>query len=346
MDAGTIAINLSSSDEDEVVCYGASDEVYALRLKNKLHGQDCFYVGKTKDKARRVNEHKSGGLRCSTWVKQQGGVAEEVQLLIPREANLDPDTWEQKETIARILGHTNGFDCVRGWEWTNPEFGMEDYITFKKLALGAGNLCRKCGFPGHFATRCAGGRPKAPWLLRCLQGCKPPISSAKRACSSIIKTSLDASQIIASQVLHRGNERKRPHSLTSVQPMTHKQQRLCRQCKECNQDISDRPANHRLCLGCFRSAKYPKKRKSPEVKKTNAPKKNKSPEARKTKTSNSDHFERQCEECNQDISDRPANHCLCLGCFRSAKYGESESSESESESELSDSDQRGIGVFF
>eukprot|EP00978_Attheya_sp_CCMP212_P046728 scaffold408133_cov61-Attheya_sp.AAC.1 len=232
--------NANSSDEDEdeeacwrmnvaaaAQCHYTPDQVYALRLKNKRHGQDCFYVGKSKDKARRVNQHESGGVRCATWVKRQGGVAEEVQLLIPREANLDPDTWEQKETMARIIGHTNGFDCVRGWEWTNPEFGVEDYITFKKLALGAGNLCRTCGFPGHFATMC-GGRPKAPWLVRCLEGCKP-VSQAKRASSS--RTTLDVSQIIASQVYHGQQQQQQqqpqqPPWIPSHPPLAHSQAHL------------------------------------------------------------------------------------------------------------------------
>ena len=261
MAEGVIVIN-SSDDEDawsRAEAAHATDQVYALRLQNKLSGQDCFYVGKAKDKARRVNQHESGGDLCARWVQRHGGVAEEVQLLIPREANLDPDTWEQKETIARIIGHPNGFDCVRGWEWTNPEFGMEDYITFKTLALGAGNLCRKCGFPGHFATSC-GGRPnKAPWLARCLEGCKLA-SQAKRAVASSRATA-DASQIIAAQV-YQGAERKRPRPLPAVQPATHTRQRRCHQCEGCGTEMIDKPASYRLCLKCFRSAKSEPKSES------------------------------------------------------------------------------------
>jgi hypothetical protein len=287
------------------------EQVYALRLKNKVNGQDCFYVGKAKNKARRLHEHKSGGANCAKWVQRQGGVAEEVQLLIPRQANLDPDTWEQKETIARIIGHPHGFDCVRGWEWTNAKFGMEDYISFKKLALGAGNFCRNCGYSGHFAAHC-GGRPMAPWLLRCLEGCKPA-SQAKRGTSST-NAHIDASQIIAAQV-GQGNEWKRPPPEVQAGKQTRKRQ--CRQCEGCGIDVSDKPASHRVCLKCFLSAKSKSKPES--------------------ESSESDHFERerqcrQCEGCGIDLSDKPASHRVCLKCFRSAK------SKSKPESESSESD--------
>jgi len=96
-------------------------------------------------------------------------------------------------------------------------------------------------------------------------------------------------------------------------------------------------ASYRLCLKCFRSAKS---ENEPE-----------------SESSESDHLERECERCNQDISDRqrrchqcegcgtemidkPASYRLCPKCFRSAK------SEPEPESESSESDQgRGAGGF-
>ena len=54
-------------------------------------------------------------------------------------------------------------------------------------------------------------------------------------------------------------------------------------CESCELDISDRPANHTLCLDCWRGGG------------------------------------RHCESCELDISDRPANHTLCLDCWRSAR---------------------------
>ena len=54
-------------------------------------------------------------------------------------------------------------------------------------------------------------------------------------------------------------------------------------CESCEQDISDRPTNHTLCLDCWRDSI------------------------------------RCCESCEQNISDRPRNHTLCLDCWRDTR---------------------------
>jgi hypothetical protein len=79
------------------------EEVYVLRLRNKVRGRDCYYIGKAKDKAQRIEQHRSGGPHCAKWVERQGGVAAEVRPIIGLDAGLDADSWEQKETIAWVI---------------------------------------------------------------------------------------------------------------------------------------------------------------------------------------------------------------------------------------------------
>ena len=138
--------------------------VYVLRLRDHSdeNGKPCYYVGKSKCKHRRIQQHKEGGATCASWVKQHGGVAAVETPMTPQE---QIDSWEQKETIARILMH--GFENVRGWEWTScTRFGPDDYTSFKVTAMGLGDLCRKCGRPGHYSIRCT-ETSKATWLQQC-----------------------------------------------------------------------------------------------------------------------------------------------------------------------------------
>ena len=268
------------------------EEVYVLRLQNKVCGQDCYYIGKAKDKTQRVAQHRSSGPRCAKWVECHGGVAEEVRPIIGLDAGLDADTWEQKETIAWVIRlsteGSDGFALVRGWEWTNPTFGIEDYITFKTLAFGAADLCRLCGSPGHFATQC-GGRPKALWLQRCLEGCKPLPPQQQPAAE--VQRRPDVSQLIAAQVRAQGSAKPKRPATTAAKPA--KRQRASaaasppRECEGCGADIDSQPTSHRRCLDCFRSSQE----------------------------SSSDANEDVCERCGQDISDQPPSHRLCFDCF-------------------------------
>jgi hypothetical protein len=136
--------------------------VYVLRLKKKRGGGECFYVGKSDDKKRRITQHTSGGAHCAAWVKHNGGVE---AVLPPVTGKEELSSWEMKETIRLIILH--GFANVRGWEWTScAPFKRSDYEAFRMTAFGMGDLCRKCGNGGHFATRCPGGE-KAAWLAEC-----------------------------------------------------------------------------------------------------------------------------------------------------------------------------------
>ena len=78
-----------------------------------------------------------------------------------------------------------------------------------------------------------------------------------------------------------------------------------RQCSTCGTDISDKPANHKLCFSCNKN----KGRGSVhDVFFTANPD---NPYKRQEK--------RRCRQCCCDISDRPENHVQCLRCWRKFK---------------------------
>ena len=58
-----------------------------------------------------------------------------------------------------------------------------------------------------------------------------------------------------------------------------KRKRARRVCEVCDDDISDRPASHAMCLLCYCAR-------------------------------------RVCVVCDDDISDRPTSHAMCLSCYR------------------------------
>lgn len=137
------------------------DGVYVLRLNGRDGAGDCYYVGKSGNVDKRTAEHRSLGPGCAAWVRLHGGVAAVEAPVTPRE---ELASWEQKETIARILRH--GFDKVRGWEWTfDRPFGPDEYAAFKACACGNGDLCRRCGNPGHFVRGCT--EALTPWMVEC-----------------------------------------------------------------------------------------------------------------------------------------------------------------------------------
>jgi len=137
---------------------GDQDKFYALRL-NKLgsNGKPCYYVGKSKDVDKRVEDHRSGRSRIP-WISMHGGVADVI--------HVDPTNGGQKATemfeTVRLM-RENGMDNVRGSEWTfDQPLSQEDRDNVQQNATCFFGLCRICGNPGHYADAC--NMPDAPWL--------------------------------------------------------------------------------------------------------------------------------------------------------------------------------------
>jgi len=128
--------------------------VYVLALK---HGG--YYVGRSQDIDARIRQHHEG--TGSAWCRHQGGVVGEVASVYVGSTS-DVASWEMNETVAQMLMH--GFENVRGWEFTNcAPLTSQECDTIKTIVMGQGNMCRRCGGEGHFATHCQ--QPIQMWLV-------------------------------------------------------------------------------------------------------------------------------------------------------------------------------------
>jgi len=134
--------------------------VYVLELPG-----GNYYVGKSRNRRSRIRDHTSPrsrhGSPTAAWCSVHGPPVQVLEPVIPPTSDLDG--WEQKETIIRMLKH--GFDKVRGWEFTGKDLSLppEELEMVKTLITASGDLCRKCGHYGHFASSCK-STAKAAWL--------------------------------------------------------------------------------------------------------------------------------------------------------------------------------------
>jgi len=128
--------------------------VYVLALHN-----GGFYVGKSNNIDARVQQHRDG--TGSAWCRFKGGVLGEVPTVVAGNM-LDVASWEMSETVAQMLMH--GFEHVRGWEFSSSApLSCRECDTIKTIVMGQGDLCRRCGGEGHFATGCV--HEIQPWLM-------------------------------------------------------------------------------------------------------------------------------------------------------------------------------------
>ena len=133
-----------------------SEEVYVLSLNKKGN----YYVGKSKNKQSRINDHKNLNENSAEFVKECNGVYKVVKPLTPKDEN--GSNWEKDELLVRMIKH--GFNNVRGWEFTNTkQLTNSECNIIKTLIMGLGDRCRKCGNEGHYANNC--NENKADWLI-------------------------------------------------------------------------------------------------------------------------------------------------------------------------------------
>ena len=121
-----------------------TDGVYVLQLDDGF-----IYVGRSNDMDARIEKHKN--FSGAQWCKKHGtSNVKRLPTQTPRQPDLS--LWEQKETLYQM--HKHGFEKVRGYMWVQDKLQKEDIQTIRKLTFEEGNLCRKCGLHGHYATSC------------------------------------------------------------------------------------------------------------------------------------------------------------------------------------------------
>ena len=118
-------------------------DVYILELE-----QGRVYVGSSKDVKRRVEQHTRGAGAAYTRAYKPTGVQ------LPRLGNVDGDgdAAERDETLRYMM--LRGISYVRGWRYSQVVMPASDFKDAEANIRELFNLCRRCGYQGHFMTQC------------------------------------------------------------------------------------------------------------------------------------------------------------------------------------------------
>jgi hypothetical protein len=116
--------------------------------------QGKYYVGKTSDVARRLQEHRSGN--GSEWTKRYPLIR-----LIHSEQNTDPF---DEDKFTKKLMSEKGIENVRGGAYSQLNLTEEQITLINRELRGAQDQCLKCGRVGHMVRNCPEntGRNQAP----------------------------------------------------------------------------------------------------------------------------------------------------------------------------------------
>lgn len=134
--------------------------IYTLALGDKK-----YYVGKTCDVARRLNEHKSG--TGSEWTRRY---ADTLQLLTFEESTGEFAEDNQVKSLMKI----HGIDNVRGGTYSQVVLTTAQRDALEAELTHAADACFICGGKGHYAKVCPTKAPKPA---------KPAVKKLPRQCS-------------------------------------------------------------------------------------------------------------------------------------------------------------------
>ena len=113
--------------------------VYILRLEN-----DKYYVGKSFDPDKRINQHFNGF--GSEWTRKHKPI-EVVELIT------DCDQFDEDKYTRKYMS-LYGIDNVRGGAFVKLELSENEKEMLKNVIKGTKNQCFKCGNYGHFVNKC------------------------------------------------------------------------------------------------------------------------------------------------------------------------------------------------
>jgi len=129
--------------------------IYILEL-----AQGRVYVGRTSDMKRRIGQHMTGKGSAFSQAFPPTGI------LLPRLGQVrgSDEAAERDETLRYMF--LRGIPLVRGWKYTRVGMSEQEHQDAEENIRELFDLCRRCGHPGHFVTRCQAnfdrnGRPCA-----------------------------------------------------------------------------------------------------------------------------------------------------------------------------------------
>jgi predicted GIY-YIG superfamily endonuclease len=140
--------------------FTANTEVYILELEGGR-----VYVGSSKDINRRIAQHTAGSGSAYTRAYKPTGVR------LPRLGNVagSGDAAERDETLRYM--HQRGIQYVRGWRFSQVAMKTEEFMEAEANIRELFNLCRRCGYQGHFINRCKATYDR--WGMQCSALNKP-----------------------------------------------------------------------------------------------------------------------------------------------------------------------------
>ena len=121
------------------------------------HNSGCLYVGSSDNIDIRVAQHRNNPVVNN----RHGGIFQVHLPMMQHNQNLR--SWEREETLARMMQH--GIDRVRGWEFQGDILSLDHLHMIRTHFFGDFDLCRRCGFRGHYRKQCTTDpNRRAAWL--------------------------------------------------------------------------------------------------------------------------------------------------------------------------------------
>ena len=125
---------------------GTECGVYVLKFDD--NAKPIFYVGKSNDVERRLQQHGNDqGASCTS-----GRTFTRVPTVVASGSKDDLEAWERAEVLERM--YEFGIDAVRGWKYTLPSMPMEQKLSAFDDVCERFDLCRNCGRSTHFVRDC------------------------------------------------------------------------------------------------------------------------------------------------------------------------------------------------